>query len=124
PAEPAPERPTKKAARPMSVWQAFRHREVILLLTVYFLAVNGYYGFTLWLPSILQKAGLATLTVTLVTIIPFSCGLVSMLLVGWSSDRTGERRWHTALPILAASLGMGLAIAAGANVPPGAPPSL
>src|SRR4030095_3927488 len=48
-----------------------------------------------------------------------SCGLVSMLLVGWSSDRTGERRWHTALPILAASLGMGLAIAAGGKLPTG-----
>jgi MFS transporter, ACS family, tartrate transporter len=110
------EREVKRAARPMSVWQAFRQREVVLLLTVYFLAVNGYYGFTLWLPSILQKAGLPTLQVTLVTIIPFFAGLVAMLLVGWSSDKSGERRLHTALPILVASLGMALAIAAGNHI--------
>jgi ACS family tartrate transporter-like MFS transporter len=111
------EREVKRAARPMSIWQAFRQREVVQLLTVYFLAVNGYYGFTLWLPSILQKAGLATLQVTLVTIIPFSAGLVAMLLVGWSSDKSGERRLHTAIPILVAGLGMALAIAAGNNIP-------
>jgi MFS transporter, ACS family, tartrate transporter len=110
------EREVKRAARPMSVWQAFRQREVVLLLTVYFLAVNGYYGFTLWLPSILQKAGLPTLQVTLVTIIPFFAGLVAMLLVGFSSDKSGERRLHTALPILVAGLGMALAIAAGNNI--------
>jgi MFS family permease len=91
----------------MSVWQAFRQREVLQLLTVYFLAVNGYYGFTLWLPSILQKAGLPTLQVTLVTIIPFFAGLVAMLLVGWSSDKSGERR-RIRLPILVAGLGMRL----------------
>jgi ACS family tartrate transporter-like MFS transporter len=29
-----------------------------------------------------------------------------MLLVGWSSDRTGERRWHTAASMIVASAGL------------------
>jgi MFS transporter, ACS family, tartrate transporter len=31
-----------------------------------------------------------------------------MLILGWSSDRTGERRWHFALPQLTAALALGL----------------
>jgi ACS family tartrate transporter-like MFS transporter len=29
-----------------------------------------------------------------------------MLLIGWSSDRNNERRWHTALPMLIAGVGL------------------
>jgi hypothetical protein len=36
-------------------------------------------------------------------------GLIVILFVGWSSDRTKERVWHTALPIAAASAGLPLA---------------
>ncbi len=110
------ERMEKKKARPVSVWQALHQREVVMLLSVYFLAVNAYYGFTFWLPSILKDTGLPNLTVTLISIIPFSLGLAAMLLVGWDSDKTGERRWHTALPILVACLGFLFAIASGSNL--------
>jgi ACS family tartrate transporter-like MFS transporter len=40
--------------------------------------------------------------------IPFIAGLVGMLLFGWSSDRSGERRWHFAIPQLTAALALGL----------------
>lgn len=110
------ERQEKKKARPVSVWQALHQREVVMLLTIYFLAVNAYYGFTFWLPSILKESGVSNLTVTLISIVPFLLGLIAMLLVGWDSDKTGERRWHTALPILAACLGFGFAIASGDNL--------
>ena len=110
------ERQEKKKARPLSVWQAFRQREVVALLSIYFLAVNAYYGFTFWLPSILKDAGVSVLQVTLISVIPFSLGLIAMLLVGWDSDKTGERRLHTALPIFAACLGFVFAIASGDNL--------
>ncbi len=38
--------------------------------------------------------------------IPFVAGLIGMLLLGWSSDRTGERRWHFAIPQLTAALAL------------------
>src|SRR5215475_13203886 len=110
------ERQEKKKARPLSAWQALHQREVVMLLSVYFLAVNAYYGFTFWLPSILKESGVSNLTVTLISVIPFSLGLIAMLLVGWDSDKTGERRWHTALPILIACLGFVFAIASGGNL--------
>jgi ACS family tartrate transporter-like MFS transporter len=110
------ERQEKKKARPLSVWQAFHQREVVFLLSIYFLAVNAYYGFTFWLPSILKESGVSNLTVTLISIIPFSLGLISMLWVGRDSDKTGERRLHTALPIFVACIGFVFAIASGHNL--------
>src|SRR5205807_4531228 len=38
--------------------------------------------------------------------IPFVAGLIGMLLFSWNSDRTGERRWHYAIPQLTAALAL------------------
>ena len=38
--------------------------------------------------------------------IPFVAGLLGMLVLGWSSDRTRERRWHFAVPQLTAAVGL------------------
>src|SRR5947199_2353888 len=40
--------------------------------------------------------------------IPFVAGLIGMLILGWNSDRTHERRWHFAVPQLTAALALGL----------------
>jgi len=44
--------------------------------------------------------------VTLAATVPYCVGLVAMLLIGWSSDRSGERRWHTALSMATAGVGL------------------
>ncbi len=45
----------------------------------------------------MQKlSGFTPFAVTLLSAIPFIATWPFMLLVGWNSDRTGERRWHTA----------------------------
>jgi ACS family tartrate transporter-like MFS transporter len=50
-----------------------------------------------------------------VAVLPFVATTVAMVLVGISSDRTGERRWHTAVPALCAALA--LATAAYGTIP-------
>ncbi len=108
------EKELRKAVRSYSVWEAFRQRDVVLLLSVYFCTVTGYYGFTLWMPTVLQRlSGLSDLLVTMVAMLPYLCGLAAMLLVGWHSDKTGERRWHTAIPPAVAGTGLLLGMAAG-----------
>jgi nitrate/nitrite transporter NarK len=52
---------------------------------------------------------------TLITAIPYCFYLIVMLILGWSSDRTGERRWHTVFPMLAVGRGLLLSIAAQDN---------
>ncbi len=94
------EKKAKKAVRSYTVWQALRNRDVILLALLYFLAVAGHYGFILWQPTILKRAsGLPNFTITILASLPFLSGVAAMMLNGWHSDRTGERRWHTALPL-------------------------
>jgi ACS family tartrate transporter-like MFS transporter len=83
-----------------TIWEAFRKREVILLALVYFFAVTGLYGFNIWFPTILKRAtGLPNLAVTSIAAMPYVVGLALMLWIGWHSDLTGERRWHTATPL-------------------------
>lgn len=107
----AQEHQFKREANPLRILQAFSHREVITLSVAYFFIVSTHYGFTFWLPSIIkQQSGSSNLRVTLISAIPYCVGFTAILLVGWSSDRTKERRWHTALSILAASMGLFLAV--------------
>jgi D-galactonate transporter len=107
----AQEHRVRQAISPVRILQAFRHREVIILAVAYFFIVSTHYGFTIWLPSIIkQQSGSSNLRVSLISAIPYCVGLVAILLVGWSSDRTKERRWHTALSIIAASAGLLLAV--------------
>ena len=44
--------------------------------------------------------GLSTTQVLLISAIPWLCAIPAMVLHGWHSDRTGERRWHAAMPLL------------------------
>lgn len=111
------EKEEQKARAPLSVWQAFRHRNVLILAAGYFCAVTSAYGFNFWLPTILKGlSGYTNLQVSAIAALPYTAGLVAMLLVGWSSDRTGERRWHTAFSLGAVSLGLLLSAVASDNI--------
>ncbi len=83
---------------------AFRSGKLWLFALVYFCVVMGLYGISFWLPSILSD----TLTsdpwhIGLLTAIPWGAAAGVMLFVGRRSDRTGERRWHTAVPAFVAA---------------------
>ena len=107
------EKHAKQATRSYSIMQAFRHREVVLLTLAYFFMVTAVYGFNFWLPTILKKvSGSSNLVVTLISALPYCVALVAILVVGWSSDRTNERRWHTALSMIVASIGLLLSVVA------------
>jgi ACS family tartrate transporter-like MFS transporter len=91
----------KKAVRTYTFWQSLLQREVIQLTFIYFFAVSSIYSLTIWLPTYLKRAsGMSNLAVTLLAMIPYMFVLFAMLLNGWHSDRTGERRWHTAFPLM------------------------
>ena len=107
------EKQAKQAIHSYSILQAFRHREVVLLTLAYFFMVTSVYGFNFWLPTILKKvSGSSNLVVTLISALPYCVALVAILFVGWNSDRTKERRWHTALSMMVASIGLLLSVVA------------
>ncbi|MDT5155731.1 MAG: transporter, family, tartrate transporter [Acidobacteriota bacterium] len=111
------EKSARRAERTYSVWEAVKHRNVLLLALAYFCSVTSAYGFNFWLPTIVKGlSGLSNLLVTSVAALPYCAGLAAMLLVGWTSDRTGERRWHTAVSLLVVSLGLVLSAVANQRV--------
>jgi len=47
----------------------------------------------------------STLTVGLLSAIPYAAAGIGMVLIGMSSDRSGERRWHLGLAVAAGGIG-------------------
>uniref|UniRef100_A0A9E8CSE3 MFS transporter n=1 Tax=Bosea sp. NBC_00436 TaxID=2969620 RepID=A0A9E8CSE3_9HYPH len=83
---------------------ALRNRRVYILSFCYFTLASGTFLLAFWLPAALTAAGAkGTWEVSLFTAIPYGAAVVAMVLLGWNSDRTRERRWHCALPGLIAS---------------------
>lgn len=94
----------------LAAWGYLRDRTVMTLAIVYLLICSASYGFGLWLPTMLKRvSGRSNFQVTLWALLPYVVCLICMLIVGWSSDRTGERRWHTSAPlwVMAAGLSIG-----------------
>jgi ACS family tartrate transporter-like MFS transporter len=90
----------------MSMLGALRQPVVLALALSYFLMNTSGYGLVIWLPKMVQQFhGLTTFQVSLVAAIPPLFSIPAMLLVGWNSDKTGERRWHAALSAVAAAIG-------------------
>ncbi len=91
---------TRKHARHGSGLRvALLHPTVWLLCLVSFAVQTGSYGLTLWIPQIVRGISVQSDLMTgLISAIPYGAAAIAMLLVGASSDRTGERFWHVALP--------------------------
>ncbi len=112
------EKVAKSKVRGWTMGQAMRSKQVILLTLVYFFAIIGIYGFVIWFPTIVQRAtNLPNMAVTLLSALPYVAGLAAMLWNGWHSDRTAERRWHTALPLFLGAGCLAIAIRASAHLP-------
>ncbi|NHN87963.1 MFS transporter [Acetobacter conturbans] len=90
-----------------NVAAAFRSPWVWLLGVVDGTLLLGLYTVAFWTPSILHDDGIrSTFQIGCLSAIPQIGAVLSMILVGRSSDERGERRWHIVLPILFGSMAM------------------
>jgi len=105
------EKEAKKGVRSYSILEALRHRDVILLTICYFCAMTGSYGIAFWLPTILKHlSGRSDLQVTLLAALPYVAALITQQLNGWHSDRTCERKWHSAVPVFVCGIALAFAV--------------
>lgn len=101
-----------------SLGDAFKTPMVWVLAGVFFLDQVGVYTVNLWMPLILNfiKRGGAGATgnaltpqaasqIASLTVWPYLAAAVFTVIIGWSSDRTGERRWHIAGCMLLSAIG-------------------
>lgn len=95
------------AAAVMGILAALGQRTVWLLSTAYFALLLALYSYSIWLPQIIQELGrFSYREIGLLAMLPNLAA--ALLMYPWSrhSDVTAERRWHVALPLLLAAVGL------------------
>jgi ACS family tartrate transporter-like MFS transporter len=101
-----------------------KHPMIWVLAGVFALEQVGVYTLNIWMPDMLNafvggaghgKPGSAAASsfVALLSTLPYLAAAICTVLVGWSSDRTGERRWHVAGCFAMAAVGFAWAAYAG-----------
>ena len=99
-----------------SIGAVFADRRLWRMCLIYFCCVIGQYGLTFWLPTLVQQAGVSgALQIGVLTAVPYTGGVVAMILFGRSADRNRERRWHTAIPMVLGAIGLSLSALAGTH---------
>jgi ACS family tartrate transporter-like MFS transporter len=79
----------------VSPWDTIRIPSVWLLCFVYFGMSTTIYAISFWLPKLIRaQSGFSNLQIGFLSALPYFVTAVAMVLVGQSSDRTGDRRLH------------------------------
>jgi ACS family tartrate transporter-like MFS transporter len=82
-----------------SVWRVISNKYVLIMALVYSGAAGASVALALWMPQLVKSFGLTNWQTGLLNAVPFGIAAVWMILWGRSSDRSGERVWHNALPL-------------------------
>jgi len=91
----------------LTLLQALRQPKVLLLALAYFCVVTANYGTEFFLATFLETwYHLKISKITYLVILPPLFALLAQIVVGYNSDRTGERRLHTAVPIAIGALAL------------------
>lgn len=103
---------TKIDKKKYTVLQAFADLDVIKLSAIYFFWVCGFYGVGLFLPILVKalSTSISNQMVGFLVAVPYVFAFIAMYFVGKSSDRTGERRWHTVLGMVTGAIGLGCSV--------------
>ncbi|MDH7799004.1 MULTISPECIES: MFS transporter [unclassified Beijerinckia] len=82
---------------------------VWLMCAICFAISSAMYALGFWTPSLIQAAGVTSpVQIGLYSAIPSAVAILPLLFAGWSADRTGERRWHVAVPLILAGLALAI----------------
>ena len=93
-----------------STLQALASGRVWYLVLIYFGLTTGISAMSSWAPQLVKSLSgrYSNSEIGLLVAIPNLAGLVAMVLVSRSSDRTLERRYHVAIPAIMAGVGLAL----------------
>ncbi|MDP4085297.1 MAG: MFS transporter [Bacillota bacterium] len=85
---------------------AFKNKTVWGLVFMYFCWMTGFYGYTLWVPSVVGTFTKSPATLGWLTAIPFTCALIGMVINSMWSDKRLNRVQHVAVPLVIAAITM------------------
>jgi ACS family tartrate transporter-like MFS transporter len=104
------ERNAKEAVKTFSVWQGMFDKKVLLLSLNYLGIVTASLGMLIFIPQIIQSLGtFSNMTVGWLTMIPYICGGIGLVVWGRISDRMNERRWNLLTACVVSTLGLVIA---------------
>lgn len=89
----------------LTILQALTDRRVLALSMIYLFSVTASYGIVFFLPQIIKALGHSNIVTGALTAIPYTIGVIGLLLWGHSSDRRSERRWHLIMALLLSAIG-------------------
>ena len=96
----------KAGQKEQGLWRTLSSGRVWILSLIYFSLVFAMYGIALWMPLMLEAiTGFGSFFVGIISIFPYLAAAGLMVVIGHSSDRTGERRWHMAGSLTLAACG-------------------
>jgi D-galactonate transporter len=102
----ASEQRAANARHGIGLRKALLHPTVWLLAFILFAGQTASYGLTLWIPQIVKSlSGLPTFEVSMISALPYVAASIGMIVIGASSDRSGERLLHLAIPTAVGGLG-------------------
>jgi D-galactonate transporter len=92
-----------------SIWVALKEPKFYVLTFAYFSVPWASIVVHIWAPSVIQKSGVTNLWhIGLLSAVPYVVGAAVMYLLGRSSDRMLERRWHFMVSTVLAAAGVAL----------------
>ena len=88
---------------------AFKSLLVWQLSAAYFCIASSVYVAIFWMPTLIKQHGETdVMRIGMLTAVPYIVAIFAMYFCNTSSDRRGERRFHTAIPALVTALGLAL----------------
>jgi ACS family tartrate transporter-like MFS transporter len=106
----ASERRATEAVRKYTLWQALYNPKVLLLALNYLGIVTASLGMLIFIPQIIKSlGGYNNMTVGWLTMIPYICGGIAMVVWGRISDRMNERRWNLFIACVFSTVGLVIA---------------
>jgi ACS family tartrate transporter-like MFS transporter len=106
----AAERRATEAVRKFTLWQALYNPKVLLLALNYFGIVTASLGMLIFIPQMIKSLGdYSNMTVGWLTMIPYICGAIAMVVWGRISDRMNERRWNLFIGCMFSAVGLVIA---------------
>jgi ACS family tartrate transporter-like MFS transporter len=108
----AGERKAREAVRVYSLWESMWNPKVLLLALNYFGIVTSSLGLLFFIPQIIKSLGPvanSNMTVGWLTMIPYICAGISLVVWGRVSDRMNERRWNLLVACVLSTVGLVLA---------------
>ena len=84
-------------------WDACKDPRLLLIVMGYFFYIMAVVSNSLWMPTFLQRlSDLPTVAVARLVMLPAAAGVAGLFINSWSSDRSGEHKWHTVIPVVCA----------------------